>query len=59
MTETFWSKGFYTTEASRHSTRWLAYDYYHVGDSGKFRPNLKTDVWAFGMTLLVRPNTNI
>jgi len=52
MTESFWSKGFYTTEASRHSTRWLPHEYYYIGETEKFRPNPKSDVWAFGMTLL-------
>jgi len=52
MTESVWSKGFYTTETSRHSTRWLPYEYYHIDESETFHPDPMTDVWAFGMTLL-------
>jgi len=44
MEESFWSKGFYTTDATRNNPRWLPYEFYHVPDSGKFRPTPKTDV---------------
>jgi len=52
MSESFWSEGFYTADTSRHSTRWLPHEYFHYDPSKKFRFNTKTDVWAFGMTLL-------
>jgi len=52
MAESFRSKGFNTTDTSRSSTHWLPYEYHFVQNSDKFHPNPKSDVWAFGMTLL-------
>ncbi len=43
----------------RQDLRWLPYEYHHIPSSEKFRPNPKTDVWAFGMTLLVRSKNNV
>ncbi len=54
MAELVYSKGYYSTVTVRSSHRWVPYEYYHVEDDEIFRPNLKSDVWAFGMTLLVR-----
>ncbi len=59
MAESLWSKGFYTTEASRLSTRWLPHEYYYVRENEKFNPSPKSDVWAFGMTVLVRSSINV
>jgi len=50
--ESYISKGFYSTETSRGSTRWLAFEYFDHEELEVFRLNPKTDVWAFGMTLL-------
>lgn len=55
MEESIRSKGFYTTSASRNSLNWLPYEYYHLSYATKFYPDVKADVWAFGMTLMVRP----
>ncbi|KLO16696.1 kinase-like protein [Schizopora paradoxa] len=52
MSESLYSKGFYTTEASRFSKRWVPCEFYRLLDHEKFRPNTKSDVWAYGMTLL-------
>ncbi|KLO04699.1 kinase-like protein, partial [Schizopora paradoxa] len=54
MAQSPWSKGYYTTEVTRASMRWVPFEYFHLEDSEKFRPDQKTDIWAFGMTLLVR-----
>jgi len=52
MKQSPYSEGLYDTETSRGSTRWMAYDFYHHDQSETLRPNVKTDVWAFGMTEL-------
>ncbi|KLO08015.1 kinase-like protein [Schizopora paradoxa] len=52
MADSIYSKGFYTTNTSRGSIRWLPYEYYHIPNSEKFRFTTKSDVWAFGMTIL-------
>jgi len=52
MKETCVSKGYYSTETIRSSIRWCAFEYYNHPHDEIFRPTQKTDVWAFGMTLL-------
>lgn len=52
--ESFVSKGYYSTATPRGSMRWLAYEYFNHPDAEEFHFSMKTDVWAFGMTLLVR-----
>ncbi len=47
-----------STETVRGSTRWLAYEFFEIKDgdydaSGRSAHDEKTDVWAFGMTILV------
>lgn len=54
MARSLRSTSFYTPKIARDSVRWLSYEYYHVKDSEVFHPTLQTDVWAFGMTILVR-----
>ncbi|KLO07661.1 kinase-like protein [Schizopora paradoxa] len=46
-----------STESVRGSTRWLAYEFFEIRDDdndafGRSSHNEKTDVWAFGMTIL-------
>ncbi len=46
----------YNTESVRGSTRWLAYEFFEISDNDDDPPpghNEKTDVWSYGMTLLV------
>jgi len=52
MKESVASRSLYTTDASRSSMRWLPFEYYQFPDFEKFRFTPKSDVWAFGMTLL-------
>ncbi|KLO16694.1 kinase-like protein, partial [Schizopora paradoxa] len=56
MAESLWSKGYYSTVTVRASLRWVPHEFYFVDDNQTFRPNQKTDVWSFGMTLLVSLN---
>ncbi|KLO04698.1 kinase-like protein [Schizopora paradoxa] len=50
--EPSWINNLNKTEDYRHFTRWLPIEYYQVEESEIFRPNQKSDVWAFGMTIL-------
>ncbi|KLO16717.1 kinase-like protein [Schizopora paradoxa] len=50
--ESFVSKGYYSTATPRASMRWLASEYFNHPDAEEFHFTTKTDVWAFGMTLL-------
>ncbi len=52
--ESFPYESLYDDYSNRQNPRWLPYEFYHIPDSVSFRPNTKTDVWAFGMTLFVR-----
>lgn len=48
----------YNTDSVRGSTRWLAYEFFQISDNDDDPPpghNKKTDVWSYGMTLLVCP----
>ncbi len=55
MKESTYFKGeFYDSETFQGSIRWMAYDFFHHDMAKPFRPSAKTDVWAFGMILLVR-----
>jgi len=57
--ESSWSRGWYSTKNSQLSPRWIAYEFYHLKDTELFRPNQQTDIWAFGMTLVVCSRTNV
>lgn len=46
----------YNTETLRGSTRWLAYEFFQISDNDDDAPpghTEKTDVWSYGMTVLV------
>ena len=46
----------YTTDSTRGSTRWQAYELFDIGEDGTKSPQhtVMTDIWAFGMTVYVR-----
>ncbi len=55
MKESSESKDFYSKGSSQGSTRWLAHD---LLKPEQFHHTEKSDMWAFGMTVLVRLRCN-
>lgn len=58
MGESLRSTGYYSTVIAKASVRWVPHEYYDMEDQDVFRANPESDVWSFGMTLLVCFSSN-